>query len=205
MILNFFEKCISCLTISSVGLSLALQAIDYPDEYDSQPVDVSYGRGEWQISDEELANKVRQEIGSNWFSSGYEQVSVEVKNGVVTLKGTVETEDDKKDLEEEISEMKGVKKLINQIFVDDLAAPLSIFSQDTYETPSDKELNQKIRVKIAELFPENNYKNLSLNTSKGIVTLEGSVNASSQDQENLIHQIHKIEGVKGVKNRLLTQ
>lgn len=75
------------------------------------------------------------------------------------------------------------------------------FPQDTYATPADEELNKKIRDSVSRGWLWNSYKDVTLQTSNGIVTLAGTVK-NQDDQQKLVSEILKVEGVKSVKSNL---
>lgn len=51
------------------------------------------------------------------FTDRFNNVNVQVRNGEVTLTGTVPTQEDKKDLEEKVRDMDGVRNVINRVMV----------------------------------------------------------------------------------------
>lgn len=77
----------------------------------------------------------------------------------------------------------------------------SDFPQDRYKTSADEQLNKTIRDKVSKGWLWDSYKEVSLNTSDGVVTLEGTVD-SVNDQKKLTNEIQKIDGVKSVKSDL---
>lgn len=78
------------------------------------------------------------------------------------------------------------------------------FPQDRGITPFDNQLNKKIRDKVSSGWVWNSYKGVALNTSNGVVTLDGTV-ANKEDEKKLIDHISKIEGVKSVNSNLTIQ
>jgi osmotically-inducible protein OsmY len=74
---------------------------------------------------------------------------------------------------------------------------------DSFNTPADKQLNMKIRDKITGWFRDT-YPDISLNTSNGVVVIEGFVK-TPKDQQNLLIELRKIDGVKSVKSNLRIQ
>ena len=60
-------------------------------------------------TDQDLNKDVNSIIGSGWFSKGFENVSYTVKDGVVTLAGSVNSQDDKNKIEKKVSELNGVR------------------------------------------------------------------------------------------------
>ncbi len=67
--------------------------------------------------DEDINNDIKSTVGTGWFTKGYENVSFSVNNGVVTLTGSVNSQDDKDKLQDSLSKLKGVKQINNQILV----------------------------------------------------------------------------------------
>lgn len=74
------------------------------------------------------------------------------------------------------------------------------YPQDKYATDSDRLLNSKIRDKISGWFSDK-YKNITLNTSNGIVTITGYVE-SQDDLKKLVDEVQKVNGVKSVNNQV---
>lgn len=72
-------------------------------------------------------------------------------------------------------------------------------NQDKATNASDEQLNRRIRQNIRSLI--NNGMDIVLITSNGIVTIEGTVN-NSNDQQRLIAIIQNMDGVKSVKSNL---
>lgn len=218
---------ILAMGISFSNVALA----DYSNQSNSGYSQNSYGnRGtsENNQSDEELTKKIQDKIGPGWFSRGYEGVNVQVNNGNVTLTGSVKSWDEKEKLDKEVRDMDGVRNLNSQVtiqednshdnrenrgYLSDSKGYSSDnkgyyskdrdnkFPQDTYASPMDEQLNKKIRDKVSRGWLWNSYKDVTLNTNNGIVTLEGSVGSPS-DQEKLIGEIQKVDGVKSVRSNL---
>lgn len=69
------------------------------------------------VSDQDLNKKINDKIGPGWFSRGYEQVVVQVNNGMVTLQGTVKTLEDKDKVEKKVREIDGVRGVNNLIVI----------------------------------------------------------------------------------------
>lgn len=183
----------------AIALGLSLSGLTF-----AANTSTSYNQAGTVISDQELAKKIQDKIGEGYFSKGFDQVNVQVKEGTVTLTGSVRTYDDKEKVEKEVRNIDGVRKLNSQIAVQepnskDKAA--RDFAQDTYATPADDQLNQKIRDKVSRGILWDSYKEVILNTSNGTVTLEGFVGTVG-DQQKLMTELQKIDGVKLVKSNL---
>lgn len=68
-------------------------------------------------------------------------------------------------------------------------------TKDSYKTQQDQQINQRIRDKMKD------FKDVTLSTSDGVVTLEGNVESAS-DQQKIQSEVQKMDGVKSVKNNL---
>ena len=110
----FFKRFFFTLLL---GINSLAFAIDYPDEYDSQPALVYYGQAEWQITDEDLTKMIEEKLKLERFAKKYEQVTVNVEKSKVTVEGFVKEKQDRKELEKELEKMKGIKELYNRIEV----------------------------------------------------------------------------------------
>lgn len=182
---------------------LVLGALFFASDVQSQNFS-STNKSEYEYSDADLTKKIKDKIGSGAFSKGYDQVNAEVKNGIVTLTGPVNTLKDKEKVEEEVRNIKGVKGVDSKITVNQPSESSSRsqeFTQDTYSSSTDDQLNKKIRDKVSRGWLWDSYKSVTLNTSNGVVTLEGNVGSLS-DQQKLMTEIQKVEGVKQVKSNL---
>lgn len=67
-------------------------------------------------SDQEIEKKIKSNL-SSWFSNEYQNVSYDVNNGYVVLRGSVNTLEDKKKVEDAVRKIDGVKQINNQITV----------------------------------------------------------------------------------------
>lgn len=153
-------------------------------------------------TDQEIAKKIQDYLKGGWFSKSYEGVNVRVNNGKVTLSGTVPTNEDKQKIEKDVRNINGVRQLSSDLkATDNKGEKEKEFPQDAYATSADEQLNKKIRDQISKGWVWNSYKDISLHTSNGEVTLEGTVE-SIDDQYKLMEDVGKVEGVKRVKSNL---
>lgn len=155
------------------------------------------------VSDQELTKKIRDKIGSGWFSRGYEDVNFRVNNGVVTLQGSVQTESDKEKVEKEIRNLNGVRSLNSNLMVQEKSknSKEREFPQDRASSKADDQLNKKIRDNISKGWLKDSYKDIGLDTNDGVVTLDGSIK-NADDQQKVINDVLKVEGVRSVKSNL---
>lgn len=159
-----------------------------------------------EISDADLAKNIRDKLAGGWFSEGYDQVTVRVFNGDVTLGGSVKSQADKEKVEKEVRNMDGVRNLNSTIAVQDIrdsrdSRSDTRFAQDRFATPADQQLNKKIRDKVSSGIIWDSYKEITLNTNNGVVTVEGFI-TNSRDQQDLLDKIQRVEGVRAVRSNL---
>lgn len=153
---------------------------------------------ESELSDQDVTRKIKERLRLSWSEFWYQHVSVEVRHGVVTLQGTVNTFDDKDTVESLVKNSDGVKNLISRLRVQEKP---KTYPSDYAATTIDADLNRRIRDQMQTILLGSNIKDIHLNTSNGEVTLEGSIN-NLTDQEKLIVAIRKIDGVVSVTSLL---
>lgn len=187
------------------ALSLTLISTLYAG-YQKNIADASYTSSNTNAAtpDAKIKSDINNKIKGGWFTEGYDQVMIDVKDGVVTLKGSVETIEDKQDLEKKVRNMDGVKGVESSLKVQKAPDEKDLkkdFPQDTYSSSQDEQLNMKIRDNVSTGWLWNSYTNISLNTTNGVVVLRGKVD-DMKDQQTLMNEIQKIPGVKEVKSEL---
>lgn len=157
---------------------------------------------ESSVKTDEILNKnIHEKLSSGYFTKGYEQVTVSVINGDVTLGGSVRAQSDKDKVDKEVRNMEGVRSLTSNIkVVEPSNTPVNKYPQDSFGTAADQQLNLKIRDKISGYLWDS-YPDVALYTSNGEVTLKGFV-SKAKDQQSLMNEILKVEGVKTVKTDL---
>ncbi len=163
------------------------------------------------VSDQDLNKKIQESLSSGWFSKGFQNVTSNVNNGIVDLKGSVDTIENKNKVEDSVKKIEGVKQVNNQIIVAkesgntysdaDLQASEKKFPQDGATTPQDRQINAKIRNKLNNgLFSKGN-ETFTIKTNNGAVTITGNVKTLA-DVEKLSDQFSDIQGVKSVNNKV---
>ncbi|CRX37942.1 BON domain-containing protein [Estrella lausannensis] len=73
--------------------------------------------GTAKATDQEITRRVNDRLRTGWFSQGMHRVSIQVKNGEVTLTGSIKTDEDRARLEKEVLETQGVANVINKLRV----------------------------------------------------------------------------------------
>lgn len=163
------------------------------------------------VSDQELGKKIHDALSSGWFSKGYKNVSFDVINGNVTLRGTVDTLENKNKVEDNVKKIDGVKQVNNQLTIAkesaDAYSPAQLqelakkYPQDVATTPQDRQLNAKIRDKLSNNWISKNYEMLVIKTANGVVVISGMVE-KPEDIQDVNDQVKNVEGVQSVDNQL---
>lgn len=164
-----------------------------------------------EVSDEEIGRKVKDALGAGWLTKGYPEVNSEVRMGIVTLIGTVDTIENKTKADEAVRKIAGVRGVNNQIAVDpnylknsdlrDVKAVDGKYPQDAAATQEDRVLNAKIREKLNSGWFSKGFDAIILRTSNGVVLITGAVNTNDEVQK--VHeQVKSVDGVREVNNQL---
>jgi len=118
-----------------------------------------------------------------------DDIKIESKDGSVTLTGTVSEESHKSLAQETVADLPGVKNVDNK---------LEVKGERPAET-SDAWITAKVKATL--LFHQSVSAMTEVNTTDGVVTLQGE--ATSQAQKDLTTEYAKdVEGVKDVKNEM---
>lgn len=169
------------------------------------------------LSDQELTQKLHDTLSAGWLSKGYPNVSYEVLNGRVVLKGTVESEDDRNKIEDNIRKINGVRQVNNQIRVvgptayesriaDNVTKARDAekkYPQDSASTEPDRILNGKIRDQLSGWFTSQ-YDNLVISTNNGVVTITGMVD-NDDELKKINDKLKKVNGIKSINNQVTTR
>ena len=67
------------------------------------------------VSDQAINKKIQDKLSPDWLSKGFKNISYDVNNGTVTLKGSIDTLENKNTIEESVRKIDGVKQVNNQI------------------------------------------------------------------------------------------
>ncbi len=202
-------KSIASLAFLVAISSLSLNAEGYGSRPHGNGKDNSLAAVANSISDQELNRRIHKQIDDSWYARGYRDVKIHASDGTVTLSGSVETEKDKNEIESSIRNIEGVKALNSKRLVVKNANPKERstareFPQDRFATQKDDQLNRKIRDNISKGWLWDSHKDITLQTSNGIVTVLGNID-DAKAEEKLIGEIKKIEGVKSVISNLRIQ
>lgn len=166
--------------------------------------------------DDELSKNVHDSL-YGWISKRNNNIAFEVNDGVVTLTGFVESQEEKNKIEESVKNIRGVKQVDNKINVSEpkkmaYYQPKIIKTSNTLNAvknsdqrttkdyaalDSDKKINAQIRSKLNGRA----FNAVVIITANGIVTLGGHVD-NLEDFKTLVKDIEKMDGVKKVNNKV---
>jgi osmotically-inducible protein OsmY len=118
---------VAIAAMSFTGITLRCQANSFPAEGNTQQAD-NTGTNKQNTptadqqknnpADRELAQKIRQAINSDKsISTDGHNVKVIVRDGMVTLKGPVKSEEEKKNIEGKASDLAGADKVTDKLTV----------------------------------------------------------------------------------------
>lgn len=156
-----------------------------------------------EITNQELAERVAIALGQSHLK-GYD-VGIKTLEGVVTLKGTVADEAQKKLAAKVASAISGVKSVTNQLVVAAPRRPDQPFSANENDPLAGLESpNQELAERIARALGRSHLKgyDVSIMALQGAVTLQGRV--ADAAQKKLAGTVASaISGVNSVSNQLI--
>lgn len=114
----------------------------------------------------------------------YATVNSNVRNGIATLKGVVESEEQKNDAEAIVKNIDGIKSVVNEITV-----------QAPPEVPSPDDV---LKATIFVALSEAGYSNVAMEVKDSIITLSGA--QSKQDQDKILKALKDVTTAKVVNN-----
>ncbi|MCS7279333.1 MAG: BON domain-containing protein [Thermodesulfobacteriaceae bacterium] len=143
-----------------------------------------------QIDDRIITSKVKLKLIEDPVTKA-RKIDVDTVNGVVTLTGLVDSEEERQRAIKIAASVEGVRKVINN---------LRIEKRTVVSYLSDKEITAKIKVKLIE---DSELKALSIDvdTVNGVVTLTGMVESERQKFKAIEHA-KSVSGVKKVIDNL---
>lgn len=145
--------------------------------------------------DEDLRRSLNDALTGGMFSKSYKQIQIQVNNGVVTLSGFVETEDDRKDALDRVRKI-GVRHIDDRITVqaDD--------EDENSDAISDQDLQKAVNDSIKGNVFAKNFKSVNAQVFNGDVTLTGFVD-TEEARSDLVSRVKEIKGVQNVNDRLV--
>jgi hyperosmotically inducible protein len=129
-----------------------------------------------QIDDATITAKVKLKLLEDPVTKA-RKIDVDTVNGVVTLTGVVETEEEIKRAIEIARKVEGVKRVVNN---------LKIGKRGIGSYLSDKEITAKVKLKLIE-DPDLKALSIDVDTVNGVVTLTGVVTSEYQKRKAIEH------------------
>ena len=164
-------------------------------------------------SDKMLQQKVEDSLKNNYLKKNYSTVNARVYNGNVTLMGSVDSEQDRQDVENRIRSLKGVNNVNDQLQVGSSTQTSSNDSYSRNETAeadsyaadqtanvSDQDLQKQAEDTLKNNYVKKNYDAILISVSNGIITVTGIVD-SDKDREEIRQRLQKLRGAKNVDDR----
>jgi hyperosmotically inducible protein len=185
---------VAALTLSAALASGAATAGKAATEQADQPQPHSDSMSA-AVSDTATTAKVKAHLAGD---KRMDSVSVHTTNGVVTLGGTASSKDAASAAEDATKSVSGVKSVDNEIRVPSsgAGAELGQAAHDTGRAVSDGWITTKIKTQLKTSHSVERGSDISVSTSKGVVTLSGT--AASRDAKDQAETIAR--NVKGVKS-----
>jgi len=146
------------------------------------------------VSDSELKKRIQNALKDGWFGmGGYENVTVEVNNGVVTISGIVENEGAVEGAEQQIMEIEGVRLVKNNLSAKSAEKPYA-------QKVTDEQIKKSVQNELKNSW-WGNYKTVSVQVQDGVVILQGTVE-SAGDVKDIQERLSGIPGVKSIRSDL---
>ncbi len=143
-----------------------------------------------QVDDGIITSKIKLKLLEDPVTKA-RKIDVDTVNGVVTLTGVVDSEEERRRAVKIATSVEGVKKVVNN---------LRIEKRSLGSYLSDKEITAKIKLKLIE-DPELKALSIDVDTVNGVVTLTGVVDSERQRVKVLEHA-KSVSGVKKVIDNL---
>ena len=164
-------------------------------------------------TDKLLQQKIDDALKNNYLKKNYKEVNVRVYNGNVTLSGTVNTEQDRQDVESRVRGL-GVNSVNDQLQVTSTAqadSNGSNYNDQTVDsdtsnvadkgTVSDQDIQSQADDTLKNNYVKKNYDTVVVTVSNGIVTISGIVD-SDKDRQDIRERLQKIKGIRNISDRL---
>lgn len=160
-------------------------------------------------SDGILQQKVNDAIKNNYLKKNYKTVNARVYNGNVTLNGTVETEEDRQEVENRIRSL-GVNNINDQLQVSSAYSGPSeskdISDREDETSPqtanvSDEDLQKQAEDTLKNNYVKKNYDTILVTVSNGVITITGIVD-SDKDREEIRQRLQKLRGIRNIDDRV---
>jgi osmotically-inducible protein OsmY len=154
--------------------------------------------------DQQLLQRIRSELNSQFGPSTTETITLELNNGRVTIFGTVDTTNNSRSIEDTITGISGVKGVSNQLTVNEVdemmrTAPTNTFG--TNRSAGNAPFANQIRQTLSSSAYGDSLDTVNVTVNGGIVTLTGIV-PNRNVKAMLERTVYGIDGVTQVNNYL---
>ncbi len=144
---------------------------------------------DWEIT----ANVKKMLMADSSLSSSARMISVTTNNGVVTLTGTVVSNEEMSMVVSMVQNTSGVVKVDNQLVVK---------AQSNSTQPADWEITANVKkMLMGDSSLSNSARMISVTTNDGVVTLSGTA-ASNEEMRKVVRVVKGMRGVVKVDNQL---
>lgn len=180
----------------------------YHNLSNDQPTAVDANAG----PDKLIQHKIEEALKNNYLKKNYSFVNARVYNGNVTLSGSVESEQDRQDVENRIKDIEGVRDINDQLKIG-LPSQMSYndntlmidgipsYLADNSAVVTDADLQKQVDDTLKNNYVKKNFDTVVATVSNGVVTVSGPVN-SDKDRQEILERLRKIKGITNVNDRL---
>lgn len=181
--------------------------------YYNTPKENQSPNGENAGPDSLLQHRVNDSLKNNYLRKNYDTVNARAYNGVVTLSGTVDNEDERQEVDARVREIKGVINVNDQIKVSDKmvlnndksrlnSADLAdANSKDLSSDVTDQDLKKQAEEALKNNYVKKNYDTVIITVTNGVLTVSGIV-SEDKDRQDILDRLQKIKGIKKINDRL---
>lgn len=180
------------------GMQQAAPQEDANDDDDDNNDDRMSNVTSQNRTDADLSRAISDSLAGNMFTRAYKQVHVQINNGVVTLTGFVENEDQHKEVLDRVQKV-GVRHIDDRITVNNPEE-----DQKATAPMNDQNLQKAVNEAIKGNVFAKNFKNVNAQVFNGDVTLTGFVD-TDEARRDLVERVRNIDGVQNVNDRLVVR
>lgn len=149
-----------------------------------------------------VQHRVEDALKNNYLKKNYNDVNARVYNGTVTLSGTVESEEERQDVESRIRGVTGVNNVNDQLQITPKTSSNDSKSTDeSAEANSDTSIQKQVDDALKNNYVKKNFDAVTATVSNGVVTLTGTVD-NDKDRQEIRDRLQKIKGVSNVTDNL---
>lgn len=175
-------------------------------------------------ADSLIQNKIDDTLRNNYLKKNYNTINARVYNGNVTLTGSVESEQDRQDVESRVRLVQGVNNVNDQLQVSAQIGFNDTFNSNSTATTdgstsdvtdsstatttdsstaatTDQDLQKQIDDTLKNNYVKKNFDTVVATVSAGAVTISGTID-SDKDRQEIRDRLQKIKGITNINDRL---